>query len=132
MGWFFVCAGLWVKHDVTFGVELGHECGVRKDRMYPLRRPAIDPKTKHTIDRYQRGQSNDVTKIKATFPSRPNHTSAIDYLLSTARPRGSTLCNWNIYFAKSILNVVTCKGTPPFLLTMSVGGTRNHTYSCLM
>ena len=32
------------QHDVPFGVGLGHECGVRKDKMYPLRRPAIDPK----------------------------------------------------------------------------------------
>lgn len=39
---------------------------------------------KYITNRYQDVKSNTVIKINATLPLRPNHTSAISYLLGTA------------------------------------------------
>jgi len=49
-------------------------------RLWPM--AVLDPKPKHTTDRYQVVKQNDAIKIKATLSSRSNNTSAIDYLLA--------------------------------------------------
>ena len=95
---------------------MGSRVWCEDNQEYTLRRAAVDPKPKYTIDRYQVVQSHDVIKINATFPSRPNNTSAIDYLLNTARPRASTPCNWNTDFATSIPTVAMPRRVSPFFL----------------
>ena len=71
-----------VEVHVTFGVGLGHECGVRTGTMYPLRRAAIDPLPSFTCSEVQ-WQESEWSRRSARPPTDSGSAFAVVESLDT-------------------------------------------------